>query len=97
MLQIETLKASLHRAETELRKRDTEVRKSTEAERNMAAHLRYQVSKLSADKEKLQVSGVCFEFVTRVFSSLLLYCMIQKITITSLVIIALFLIAQTQI
>ncbi|XP_034256839.1 pericentrin isoform X2 [Thrips palmi] len=52
--QIENLRMSLLRAENELRTRDAEIRKSAEAERNIAAQLQLQVSKLSADKNKLE-------------------------------------------
>lgn len=56
MLQIENLRMSLLQAENELRTRDTEIRKSAEAERNINAQLQLQVSKLSSDNNKLQVS-----------------------------------------
>jgi hypothetical protein len=57
------LKSSLRLAETEIRKRDAEVRKTSEAEHNLASQLQYQVSKLSADKEKLQVSESICTFI----------------------------------
>lgn len=60
--QIENLRTSLHKAENELRSRDAEIRKSAEAERNAAAQLQLQVSKLSADNKKLQVS--CYAVVS---------------------------------
>ncbi|XP_052121306.1 pericentrin-like isoform X3 [Frankliniella occidentalis] len=52
--QVESLRAALCRAENELRGRDADIKNNAELERNIAAQLQSQISKLSADKNKLQ-------------------------------------------
>ncbi|KAK3911702.1 Pericentrin [Frankliniella fusca] len=52
--QVESLKASLCRAENELRHREAEIMSNAELEHSIAAQLQSQISKLSADKNKLQ-------------------------------------------